>query len=91
MLVYFLDPTPIPYFVIILNCAFISETYQSFLYFRAFMFSIHSASNTLHFLTKRQNKIPEFFLTLSLSIMIVLDLVGGWLVAESLTVMSQIY
>lgn len=47
--------------------------------------------NLYSFLTKRQNKIPEFFLTLSLSVMIVLDLVGGWLVAESLTVMSQIY
>ena len=50
-----------------------------------------SLMNLSSFLTKRQNKIPEFFLTLSLSVMIVLDLVGGWLVAESLTIMSQIY
>lgn len=47
--------------------------------------------NLYSFLTKRQNKILEFFLTLSLSIMVVLELSGGWLVAESLTVMSQIY
>lgn len=46
--------------------------------------------NLYSFLTKRQNKIPEFFLTLSLSIMVVLGLSGGWLVAESLTVMSHL-
>lgn len=71
ILVYFLDPTPIPYFVVILNYAFISETYQSFLYFRAFMFSIHSASNTLHFLintTPRQMSTPINSLSFSSNI-----------------------
>lgn len=50
-----------------------------------------SLMNLCSFLTKKQNKIPELFLTLSLSVMIVLELVGGGLVAESLTIMSQIY